>query len=160
MSRIRSPSPSPNRSTTLVRRPIDGLDAGTGLGPYRSHIAALGHRCLGEDLSLEMLRVGLANNRGVWSVQGDVRLLPCRDNAFDWVLATRLLSNLPSPASAFREFARVMKTGAECLITDVHPDHPYSEMSVRIDDRVINIETYKRTTNPESRTPNPEPVGQ
>ena len=122
-----------------------GLDAGTGLGPYRPDIATLGHRCVGMDLSIRMLQAGNCQSRGTWCVQADVRFLPCRPHAFDWILSTRVLSNIRCAEDVFREFACVLKPGAECLITDVHAEHPYTEMSVPIDNRVVHIETYKHT---------------
>ena len=41
------------------------------------------------------------------------------------------------------EFARVTKRGAGCLITDVHPDHPYEKMSITTGNRTLAIETHR-----------------
>jgi hypothetical protein len=45
--------------------------------------------------------------------------------------------------AVFNEFARVTKPGAVLLITDVHPEHRYSEMSIPTNDERISIQTYK-----------------
>jgi SAM-dependent methyltransferase len=122
-----------------------GLDAGTGFGPYRADIIRQ-HHYAAVDLSWKMLGGGAgctpvdaASNR----IQGDVRALPFLGGTFDWILSTRVLSHVPNPELVLAEFGRVAKPGAPCLITDVHPAHPYERVSIRTADGRVPIETYK-----------------
>ncbi|MFC7237602.1 class I SAM-dependent methyltransferase [Saliphagus sp. GCM10025317] len=52
-------------------------------------------------------------------VQGDATRLPFADDSFDLVLCQALLINLPDPAAAVREFARVSSDG----VAAVEPDN-------------------------------------
>ena len=132
--------------------PGSGLDAGAGLGPYLGDALAAGHRCVAIDISMKMLKAGVFQRqtfnrrRPGWVVQGDARSLPLPNGHLDWVLTTRVLSNNAEPERILTELARVMKSGAACLITDVHPDHPYDQMSIRAGDRVLPIETHRHAT--------------
>jgi SAM-dependent methyltransferase len=126
----------------LSQRPRGvGLDAGCGTGPYRDDIVEAGHRYVGLDISWQMLR--LTESIQGARVQSDITLLPFRAGIFDWILSTRVLSHCPSPASVFSELGRVVKLGGHCLITDVHPAHPYDCMSLSVGKGVVPIETFK-----------------
>ena len=125
-----------------------GLDAGAGSGPYSKDALKAGHGYLAIDVSIKMLGTAiqgaaLHRKRPPWSVQSDISNLPVRDGQLDWVLTTRVLSNNAEPERILSEFSRVMKSGAECLISDVHPDHPYEQMSIMTESRVLEIETYR-----------------
>ena len=122
-----------------------GLDAGTGIGPYLKDATAAGHRYIALDISGKMLAAANPLRRGrlAWAVQSDLRELPVKDGRLDWVLSTRVLSNNAEPERILSEFARVMRRGAECLITDVHPDHPYEQTSITAGERVLVIETHR-----------------
>jgi ubiquinone/menaquinone biosynthesis C-methylase UbiE len=130
--------------------PGSGLDAGAGTGPYASAISALGARCVAVDISLEMLKlleVGAAGERApariISQVQGDLVSLPFRDAAFDWILCSRVLSHIADLDAAVRELARVLRAGGECLISDVHPDHPYQHVRIPGPDTPVEIQTHK-----------------
>jgi ubiquinone/menaquinone biosynthesis C-methylase UbiE len=126
-----------------------GLDAGSGTGPYLPAIAELGHRCVALDVSLQMLRTGRRDEETsdpavpVARVQGDIGKLPFSSGSFDWLLCTRVLSHVSDVESAARELARVLKAGGECLITDVHPDHPYDHVTIPHNGLQVAIDTHK-----------------
>jgi ubiquinone/menaquinone biosynthesis C-methylase UbiE len=92
-----------------------------------------------------MLRVNLATSapRQCLLTQADVQQLPFLPNVFNWVLCARVLSHVRSPRTVLAEFARVARPGAEILISDVHPAHPYDRVSIRTPEGVVAIETYK-----------------
>jgi ubiquinone/menaquinone biosynthesis C-methylase UbiE len=117
-----------------------GLDAGAGTGPYAPAMAGLGAFCVAVDISREMLK-GLA--AGLPRVQADVAALPFRGAAFDWILCSRVLSHIADLDAAVGELARVLKAGGECLISDVHPDHPYEHVRIPGPGTRIDIETHK-----------------
>ena len=138
----------------LVRRwlksiaPGLGLDAGAGFGPYLKDATTAGHRCIAVDVSIKMLAAAVCNaaldgKNLVWTVQSDACKLPVKDGQLDWILTTRVLSNNAEPGCILNEFARVTKRGAGCLITDVHPDHPYEKMSITTGTRTLAIETHR-----------------
>ena len=126
-------------------RPGVGLDAGVGVGPYLGDATKAGHRCMALDVSIKMLAVAssLRGSCADWAVQSNVRSLPVRDGQLDWVLTTRVLSNNADPECILSEFARVTRRGGSCLITDVHPEHPYERTSIMAGGRVLAIETYR-----------------
>src|SRR6266851_4193146 len=49
-------------------------------------------------------------------------------------------------------FARVLKGGGECLISDVHPEHPYSHVTIPTKRGEVAIETYKHSLDEVRRT--------
>ena len=126
-----------------------GLDAGAGTGPYAPAIAALGAHCVAVDISLEMLKAlkVVDSDRPpagiITRAQCDITALPFRDAAFDWILCSRVLSHIADLDAAVRELARVLKAGGECLISDVHPDHPYEHVRIPGESTRVAIETHK-----------------
>jgi ubiquinone/menaquinone biosynthesis C-methylase UbiE len=119
------------------------LDAGSGTGVYRPILENEGHQVVAADLSAEMLAVQLRKFPKAFVVQARIEALPLRASLFDYILCTRVLSHIEILGPVFREFARVTKPAAKVLITDVHPDHRYSEMSIPTDGDRVSIETYK-----------------
>ncbi len=119
------------------------LDAGSGTGVYRPLLENAGHRVIALDLSVEMLTIQLRKFPTAVVLQARLEALPIQDCEFDYVLCTRVLSHVEILGPVFNEFARITKPAARLLITDVHPDHRYSEMSIPTDRERVSIETYK-----------------
>ncbi len=129
-------------------RPGFGLDVGAGTGSYLPEIAGAKQRYIGIDLSLRMVEEFRERSlafRGclVGSVQADAVNLPFASERFDWLLSTRVLSHVRDIPAAFREFHRLLRAGGDCLISDVHPDHPYVNVSIPTEVGQIAIETHK-----------------
>lgn len=128
-----------------------GLDAGSGTGTYICDITELGHRCVAIDLSWQMLSLNRKKtndhicNSPVLYVQGNIEALPFKANQVDWILCSRVLSHVPHITYVLREFSRVLKKHGECLISDIHPAHPYTHVAILINDRKIAIETHKHS---------------
>ena len=126
--------------------PGRGLDAGAGTGFYVQKAALLRHRCMAIDLSLSMLALQGKTARGATGLaQADVAALPFRNSRFDWVLCTRVLSHVERLGAALQELGRVLRSGREALLSDVHPDHPYTCTSIRLSELTVRIETYKHS---------------
>lgn len=91
------------------------LDAGCGDGTYAVNAGKLGAIATGMDASPATLRAARqrADRAGVHLalVAGDVRALPFPDHSFDLVLAVTVLCFVPDAALAFRDFARVLRSG-------------------------------------------------
>lgn len=125
------------------------LDAGSGTGGYRSDLELAGHSSVSVDLSMEMLKSqmqrydGHRGGRFLPLVQGDIQALPFKNASFDYLLCTRVLSHVGLLLPALLEFARVVKPGGAAMVSDVHPEHRYSDMSISRDGEKISIRTYK-----------------
>jgi ubiquinone/menaquinone biosynthesis C-methylase UbiE len=132
-----------NWGRTLSPRKV--LDAGSGTGVYRPFFESLGHLVVAVDLSFEMLQVQLQKSRRAAVIQGNISNLPLRSSVFDAVLCTRVLSHLNDVTSTLREYSRIAKPNARVLITDVHPQHHYSEMSIPTGRGRISICTFKHS---------------
>jgi len=78
-------------------------------------------------------------------VQADICALPFKNLTFDHLLCTRVLSHLDCLDHGLKELARTGKKGSGCLITDVHPDHPYTHVSIKNETDRIFIKTYKHS---------------
>lgn len=92
------------------------LDVGCGTGELTRVLAEESGACVvGVDADRELL----AHAAGGERVQGDATRLPFSDSGFDLVTCQALLINLPDPAAAVREFARVSSD----LVAVVEPDN-------------------------------------
>ena len=128
-----------------------GLDAGSGTGPYIPDIIALGHRCVAFDLSWQMLHINRekrtehTHTASVFYSQGHIDSLPFSNSQFDWMLCSRVLSHVAHLTPVLSEFSRVLKPGSECLVSDVHPNHPYTHVAIPTDSGEVAIETHKHS---------------
>jgi ubiquinone/menaquinone biosynthesis C-methylase UbiE len=135
----------------LERLPVGvGIDAGAGTGAYVNAYGRHARMVVAMDLSHEMLRLcrlrirdAAGGNIHLNVVQGNVTTIPFPRAVFDWVLCCRVLSHVEQLELAMSEFARVLRSGAECLIADVHPDHPYSHVSIPTAKGRVDMETFK-----------------
>jgi SAM-dependent methyltransferase len=119
-----------------------GVDLGSGAAPYAADVRRFGHRAIDLDLSWRMLSCIPAS--GALRVQSDARHLPLRTGVADWLLSTRVFSHIQNVEGVVKECARVVKSGGCVLITDVHPQHPYSTVSIPTGSgESVQIETYK-----------------
>jgi SAM-dependent methyltransferase len=95
------------------------LDAGAGTGELSRVLAAeSGAEVVCLDADPTLLDVARAET-DLPVVAGDATRLPFVDDAFDLVVCQALLVNLPAPAAALREFARV----SSHLVAAVEPDN-------------------------------------
>jgi ubiquinone/menaquinone biosynthesis C-methylase UbiE len=115
----------------LAAQPIENLlDAGTGTGRMLELLSPHAKRCVGIDVSPEMLAI--ARDRlmrtGLNQCQvrlGDTYRLPFQPggalSGFDAVLFHQVLHYLDDPGAAVVEAARVMRAGGRLLIADFAP---------------------------------------
>jgi SAM-dependent methyltransferase len=90
------------------------LDVGAGTGELTR---VLREECPGTVVALDA-DAGLLSGVGSPSVRGDATRLPFAEDAFDLVVCQALLVNLPDPALAVREFARVSRDAVAAIEPD------------------------------------------
>jgi 2-polyprenyl-6-hydroxyphenyl methylase / 3-demethylubiquinone-9 3-methyltransferase len=95
------------------------VDVACGGGLLAPHVAGLGYRHVGIDLSAPSLRQAAAH--GVTPVCADARRLPLRDGVADVVVAGEMLEHVPDLPRVVRELARVLRPGGT-LVTDTLAD--------------------------------------
>ncbi len=95
--------------------PLDVLDIGGRIQPYRPLIDAKARLYIGFDLQFE----------GMVDVIGNARSLPFADNSVDLVLCTDTLQYVPDAAGAVEEMRRVIKPGGALLLSTrgEYPEH-------------------------------------
>jgi ubiquinone/menaquinone biosynthesis C-methylase UbiE len=93
-------------------------DIGAGSGRIAPHLAALGLRPRGLDLSEEMVRVARRDFPGFAFEVGDVRALPYDDGALGGAVCWYSLMYLPPEdrPAAYAELARVLRPGAPLAV--------------------------------------------
>ncbi|MGQ3413917.1 class I SAM-dependent methyltransferase [Natrinema sp. LN54] len=104
------------------------LDLGCGTGTLSVLLAALGHDVTGVDLSPAMLERARSKARerdlSIDFRTGDAESLQVPDSAYDVVTARHLIWTLPNPASALREWRRVVRPGGRILLIEGYWDFP------------------------------------
>ncbi|MXV63103.1 methyltransferase domain-containing protein [Natronorubrum sp. JWXQ-INN-674] len=108
------------------------LDVGCGTGELSRVLreeSADEAAVVGCDVDLELLEIARGHDDPVSVVAGDALRLPFPDDAFDLVVCQALLINLPDPAAALREFARVSTD----LVAAVEPDNGAVEIDSSVE---------------------------
>jgi len=110
------------RVTALAAQPLAAhvLDVAAGPGNVAVELVARGARHVTAlDLSYNMLAEGArrGHDRITW-VNGDAQALPFPDATFDAVTISFGLRNVPDPALALREFARVTRPGGRVVVCE------------------------------------------
>lgn len=105
------------------------LDVGCGTGELTDVLASgTQGEVVGVDADPDLLDVA-SDATGLSMVAGDATRLPFPDDSFDLVVCQALLINLPDPATALREFARVSSD----LVAAVEPDNAAVEVTSTVD---------------------------
>ena len=103
------------------------LDVGCGTGELSRVLAAeTPGEVVGVDADTDLLRVA---SEYVPTVAGDATRLPFHDDVADLVVCQALLINLPDPAAAVREFARV----SDDLVAAIEPNNAAVEVSSTVE---------------------------
>jgi ubiquinone/menaquinone biosynthesis C-methylase UbiE len=100
------------------------LDLACGTGRWLQKLSARGAALgVGVDFSTAMLRV--AERKAAISgrlARADCQSLPFQDSVFDLVVCSFALGHVLDLGAMVRELARVAKTGAHVLVSDLHPE--------------------------------------
>jgi SAM-dependent methyltransferase len=95
------------------------LDAACGTGRHAEHLAFLGHRVIGVDISPDMLARARTKIPAGEFHEADLHHLPLPDDSVDIVVCAFALTHVPELAPVFAEFARVLRSGGHLVISDV-----------------------------------------
>lgn len=107
------------------------LDIGCGTMPYKPLILAP-PAAVAEYIGMDLPVTAEAKYQGIApDISWDGRAIPLPDASIDSAMATEVLEHCPDPLSVLREVARVLKPGAQLLVTvpflwPLH-DAPYDE---------------------------------
>ena len=114
-----------------VAAPASGeraLDLGCGVGHTLRRIAPMVAFAVGADATMEMMQAGrtsVVSASNAVFVQSDATALPFADATFDLAACRLAAHHFSDPASAFREVARVLRSGGRFVLVDNYaPDDP------------------------------------
>jgi ubiquinone/menaquinone biosynthesis C-methylase UbiE len=101
------------------------LDVGCGVGATVEFLCRERHcAAFGVDTSSLLLKEGMERNPTLPLLQGTAESLPFRDGSFNALFCECVLSLLPDPASALKEFARVLSPEGFVMLSDVYARMP------------------------------------
>jgi ubiquinone/menaquinone biosynthesis C-methylase UbiE len=97
------------------------LDVGCGVGATVEFLCRE-RRCaaFGVDASSLLLKQGIERSPDLALLQGAAEQLPFREECFSALFCECVLSLVHAPASALREFARVLQPGGYLILSDVY----------------------------------------
>lgn len=98
------------------------LDPGCGTGRITAKLVDQGHRVIGLDSSVDMLREARRRLPQTLLVNAELRRMPAADESADRVVTAPALTQVPDVGPVFAQFARVLRPGGHLVVSDVHPD--------------------------------------
>ena len=110
------------------------LDVACGGGLLAPHVAGLGYRHIGIDVSPTATRV--AREHGVEVVRGDALRLPFADGAFEVVVAGEVLEHVADHEQAVAEACRVLRIGGTLVIDTIAATWWGRFLSVTVGERI------------------------
>jgi ubiquinone/menaquinone biosynthesis C-methylase UbiE len=128
----------------LLREGVEGkrvLDYACGLGKWSVHLAQLGGRVSGFDLSgvaIEHARKRAQHNGlGIGFEQADAATLPYEDAEFDVVLGIAALHHVIKYPGTGDELLRVLRPGGLAVFTENYGHNPFLELGRRLSMREL-----------------------
>lgn len=98
------------------------IDMGTGTGQFAVHLARLGFRVTGIDISERMIQQAREHadrcDLDIDFQLQDAENLLFKDSTFDVVVSRNLLWTLPNPGKAIEEWRRVLKPSGTVIVSD------------------------------------------
>jgi ubiquinone/menaquinone biosynthesis C-methylase UbiE len=108
-----------------ARRPLDGLDLGSGTGRFTPALAAAFGPVTGVEPAARMRRIAEAQaaHPGVRYLNGSAEAIPLPDGSVDYTLMFLIWHHVGGKAEAARELARVTRPGGRILLRSSFRDH-------------------------------------
>jgi SAM-dependent methyltransferase len=107
------------------RRPLTGLDIGSGTGRYTPALARAFGPVIGIEPSVRMREIAQArsNHPDVQYLAGSAEHMPVQDGSADYALMFLSWAHVQNKPQAVRELARVLKPGGRLLLRSQFSDH-------------------------------------
>jgi ubiquinone/menaquinone biosynthesis C-methylase UbiE len=106
------------------RRPLDGLDLGSGTGRFTPALATAFGPVTGVEPAAAMRRIAEADpHRGVSYLSGSAEEIPLPDASVDYTLMFLVWHHVQDQARAAAELARVTRPGGTVLLASQFRDH-------------------------------------
>ncbi len=118
------------------------LDAGCGTGWFSRRASDRGATVVSLDIGPNLLRE-VAKKTSAMLVVGTSMKLCFPDDTFDCVVSSEMLEHTPSPETAFRELARVLKPGGILVITTPNRVWHFSVVAAN----ALNLRPYEGFEN-------------
>lgn len=123
------------------------LEIGCGTGKNTALLTRIGEQVLALDFSeamIEKARQKLSARNVTFLVADAGRPWPCRDQSVDFISCNLVLEHISDLAFIFAEAARVLITGGQLFISELHPFRQYLGTKARFDrDQTTNtIEAF------------------
>jgi ubiquinone/menaquinone biosynthesis C-methylase UbiE len=107
-----------------ARRPLDGLDLGSGTGRFTAALAAAFGPVAGVEPAAAMRRIAeAAAHPGVTYLSGSAEAIPLPDGSVDYSLMFLVWHHVRDQARAVAELARVTRPGGTVLLRSAFRDH-------------------------------------
>lgn len=100
-------------------------DLGCGSGVFSEKLHDRGLKCVGLDLSFNLVRVGAKTYPNTHFANGDVETQPFADETFDLVVLSGLVHHLPDPSRCAAEVFRILKPGGRFVAFDPNRRNPF-----------------------------------
>ncbi len=100
-------------------------DLGCGSGVFSDKLHERGLKCVGLDLSFNLVCVGTETYADTHFVNGDVETQPFADDTFDLVVLSGLVHHLPDPSRCAAEVYRILKPGGHFVAFDPNRRNPF-----------------------------------
>jgi cytosine/adenosine deaminase-related metal-dependent hydrolase/ubiquinone/menaquinone biosynthesis C-methylase UbiE len=126
------------------------LDVGCGTGRWLTHLEALAPASVtGVDCSVTMLERARAKVRPTTKLEhADSSALPAKDDSYNFVMASFLISYVRDLQEFARECARIVRWDGQMLISDMHPATAAERAwtrSFHIDGEKVDLEVHSPT---------------
>jgi len=102
-------------------RPGLAADIAAGTGRHTHRLAELGHNVIAVDNNPEMLKVLRTKCPQIESRFGPLHRLPFSDAELDLLVCSLALTHVQSLGPVMIEFARVLRSGGQAILSDIHP---------------------------------------
>ncbi|MEM3736471.1 MAG: class I SAM-dependent methyltransferase [Candidatus Bathyarchaeia archaeon] len=120
------------------------LDAGCGTGLFVEYLGDIGLEIFGVDISIERLKIAHAkfhDRNKVFFVCGDTDYMPFSDGTLDMGVAFTLIDSLPEPSNTLKEFTRVLRRGAQLVVSSLRSTNSPSILEILL--RSSNLKLVK-----------------
>lgn len=93
------------------------LEIGCGKGRFLGALSAMGARCIGLDVSLELLTKAVKTNAGEY-LQASATSLPFNDDSVDYIFCVEVIEHIPGIEKLIEEAARVLRKDGSFAVID------------------------------------------